>query len=100
MQGLAADILCPAFGPPLEVCRAIATSGIGTDQVIHEFGRWRHVAFPSPGRVARKELLIIRSVATGLELGLRNVGEFPSSQARQLNRSWRAGVARSASPIG
>jgi len=27
MQGLAADILCPSFGPPLEVCRAIATSG-------------------------------------------------------------------------
>ena len=43
-RGLAADILCPAFGPPLQVCRAIARSGILIDQVIHEFGRWCHVA--------------------------------------------------------
>src|SRR5206468_895132 len=35
--GLAADILCPAFGAPLEVCRAIARSGILIDQLIHEF---------------------------------------------------------------
>src|SRR5438094_8922736 len=73
IQGLAADILCPAFGPPLEVCRAIARSGIGTDQIIHEFGKWTHVAFPRPGRIGRNELLTIRSVATGAELGLRNV---------------------------
>src|SRR5947208_294801 len=31
--GLAADVLCPAFGPPLQVCRAIARSGILIDQV-------------------------------------------------------------------
>ena len=73
IQGLAADILCPAFGPPLEVCRAIARSGIGTDQIIHEFGKWTHVAFPRPGQIGRNELLTIRSVATGAEPGLRNV---------------------------
>jgi len=73
IQGLAADILCPAFGPPLEVCRAIARSGIGTDQIIHEFGAWCHVAFPHPGQIGRNELLTIRSVATGAEPGLRNV---------------------------
>ena len=73
IQGLAADILCPAFGPPLEVCRAIARSGIGTDQIIHEFGAWCHVAFPRPGQIGRNELLTIRSVATGAEPGLRDV---------------------------
>ena len=71
IQGLAADILCPAFGPPLEVCRAIAKSGIAADQIIHEFGHWCHVAFPGPGQTARKELLTIRTLGTGAELGLR-----------------------------
>ena len=32
--GLAADILSPAIGPPLQVCRAIARSGMLIDQVI------------------------------------------------------------------
>src|SRR5437867_10669758 len=39
MQGLAADILCPVFGPPLEVCCAIARSSVSADQVIYEFGK-------------------------------------------------------------
>jgi len=72
-QGLAADILCPAFGPPLEVCRAIATPRIPVDQIIHEFGRWCHVGFAPNGHAARKELLTIANAATGYELGLRNV---------------------------
>ena len=73
IQGLAADILCPAAGSPLEVCRAIAKSSIGTDQIIHEFGQWCHVSFPPVGQIARHELLTIRSVATGPEMGLRSV---------------------------
>ena len=72
-QGLAADILSPAFGPPLEVCRAIATSRIPVDQIIHEFGRWCHVGFAPNGHAARNELLTIANAATGYELGLRNV---------------------------
>src|SRR2546422_11364123 len=71
--GLAADILCPAFGPPLQVCRAIASSGIVIDQVIHEFGRWCHVSFALDGHAARNELLTLANAATGYELGLRNV---------------------------
>src|SRR2546428_3083787 len=70
MRGLAADILCPAIGAPLEVCRAIVTSGIQMDQIIHEFGRWCHVAFAPDGQIPRNELLTIRSAAIGLELGL------------------------------
>jgi len=38
-RGLAADILCPQFGMPLEVCCQIARSGLAFDQGIHEFGR-------------------------------------------------------------
>src|SRR2546425_5160406 len=71
-HGLAADILCPTFGPPLEVCRAIATSGIPADQIIHEFGRWCHVGFAAEGQTARNELLTIANVATGYELGLHS----------------------------
>jgi len=73
MQGLAADILCPVFGPPPEVCRAIARSSVPADQVIHEFGHWCHVSFAPPGQIARHELLTIRNAATGAELGLRNI---------------------------
>src|SRR5437867_9174680 len=72
-QGLAADIRCPAFGQPLEVCRALATSRIPVDQIIHEFGRWCHVGFAPNGHAARNELLTIANAATGYELGLRNV---------------------------
>src|SRR5690606_29053528 len=33
--GLAADFTCPDFGSPLMVCKAIASSGIAFDQLIH-----------------------------------------------------------------
>ena len=71
--GLAADILSPAIGPTLQVCRAIARSGMLIDQVIHEFGRWCHAGFALDGHAARNELLTIANAATGYELGLRNV---------------------------
>ena len=73
MQGLAADILCPSFGPPLEVCRAIATSGIPFDQVIHEFGQWCPAGFAPEGHTVRNQLLTIANLASGYELGLRSV---------------------------
>lgn len=59
MVGLAADILCPAYGLPLPVCVAIADGISNVDQVIHEFGRWCHVAFPAPGMTGRRQLLTI-----------------------------------------
>lgn len=43
--GWAVDFKCPGFGTPLQVCRAIAASGIKFDQVIHEYGQWTHVSF-------------------------------------------------------
>lgn len=73
MQGLAADILCPQLGPPLDVCRAIVAAGIETDQVIHECGRWCHVAFAAPGTQARRDLLTIATAAEGFRPGLSPV---------------------------
>lgn len=43
MRGEAVDFICPAFGPPLEVCRAIAASPMRFDQLIEESGRWVHL---------------------------------------------------------
>jgi len=66
MLGCAADFSCPAFGSPLDICRAIARSGIAFDQVIHEFRAWVHIAWaPHP----RRQVLTIDSAGTryGLE---------------------------------
>jgi hypothetical protein len=41
MDGYAADFTCREFGSPLEVCKAIASSGIPFDQCIQE-GTWVH----------------------------------------------------------
>jgi len=70
MHGLAADIICPAFGTPLQVCLAIVAAGIEVDQVIHEFGKWCHVSFAAPGTKPRGELLTIASAATGYQAGI------------------------------
>ena len=68
--GLAADFVCPAFGTPLEIARALAASSIPVDQIIHEYGRWVHFGLPAPGDAARRELLTIRSSAEGYLDGL------------------------------
>ncbi len=47
--GFAADIVCPGFGSPLEVCRALeaamAARELRLDQLIFEYGEWTHVSF-------------------------------------------------------
>ncbi len=73
MKGLAVDILCPRFGPPLEVCQAIVAANVVTDQIIHEFGQWCHVAFAAPGSLARHQLLTIASAAQGYQSGLNPI---------------------------
>ena len=45
MDGWAIDFTCKGFGTPLEVCKAIAASGIKFDQMIHEFASWTHISF-------------------------------------------------------
>jgi hypothetical protein len=73
LRGLAADIVCPEFGDALDVCRAIHAAGIEVDQLIHEFGRWCHVAFAPPGVGARRQLLTIASAEGGYRSGLHPV---------------------------
>src|SRR5438309_8579348 len=68
IMGRAADIVCPQFGNPLEVCLAIARAPeVGFDQLIHEFRQWCHVSFPAVGIPARTELLTILSNASGYQ---------------------------------
>lgn len=52
VRGEAADIICPAFGPPAAVAAAIAEKAdeLGVDQVILEFRRWVHVSFAEKPR--------------------------------------------------
>jgi hypothetical protein len=73
MIGLAADIVCPQYGTPLDVCRAIVAAGIEIDQVIHEFGNWCHVSFPARGAQPRRQQLTIASAAQGYLHGLQPV---------------------------
>ncbi len=43
MEGLAGDIVCPAFGTPIEVCEAVKRSRIPFDQTIYEYKKWCHL---------------------------------------------------------
>jgi putative chitinase len=45
MDGWAVDFVCPTYGDPYAVCKAIEASGIKYSQLIHEFGRWVHISF-------------------------------------------------------
>lgn len=56
-SGHAADIICPGYGTPLELCHLIAKSDMTFDQLIHE-GTWVHLAIPiSPTRPPRRSVL-------------------------------------------
>jgi len=63
-KGLAADFICPAFGSPDEIVRAIMASPIPYKQVIREFNRWVHIAVPAPGEEPRRQALIIDKQGT------------------------------------
>jgi putative chitinase len=43
--GYAVDFVCPGYGDPMAICRAIVASGIKFDQLILEKNRWCHVSF-------------------------------------------------------
>jgi hypothetical protein len=50
LYGWAVDFVCPQFGTPQDICRALADcQAIGFDQVIFE-GTWCHVSFKPTGR--------------------------------------------------
>ncbi len=64
IDGLAADIICPQFGTPLEISKAIAGSQILFDQVIFEFASWSHFAIAHKGLIGRHETLTIDKSST------------------------------------
>jgi len=68
MDGYAADFICPGFGPPLAVCKAIVAAGIKFDQLIEENGRWVHIGF-SPRM--RQSVLTWNGPGKGYVRGLR-----------------------------
>src|SRR5262245_17958898 len=59
MEGRAADFICPQFGTPYQVAKRIAAQRLGFDQMIHEYGRWVHIAVPPLNERADRELLTI-----------------------------------------
>lgn len=46
IKGLAADFICPRFGTPAMVCKAVQDSPIKFRQLINEFNKWTHLAIP------------------------------------------------------
>ena len=53
MAGYAADFVCPEFGSPLKIVKALAATGIQFDKLIQE-GTWVHISFAPE---ARRQLL-------------------------------------------
>jgi len=64
IKGLAADIICPAFGTPIDIMRSIIASNIQYDQVILEFDRWVHIGFTEDDQKPRLQKLIIDKSGT------------------------------------
>ncbi|WP_104655098.1 D-Ala-D-Ala carboxypeptidase family metallohydrolase [Ralstonia insidiosa] len=64
LRGLAADFICPAYGNPLSICKAIAASNIDFDQVIQE-GTWVHLGLAVAGQKNRRQLLTAQFGADG-----------------------------------
>lgn len=50
VKARAADIQAPAFGSPLQICRALESvrEQLGIGQLIHEFASWVHVSTRAP----------------------------------------------------
>ncbi|HEV2530965.1 D-Ala-D-Ala carboxypeptidase family metallohydrolase [Phenylobacterium sp.] len=69
LTGHACDFICPAFGAPLEICRALAASAISFDQVIEE-GTWVHISFAP---TLRRQVLT-KKAGGGYALGLPEEG--------------------------
>lgn len=62
-HGDAVDFICPAYGDPLKICKAIDAAHIPFDQLIQE-GTWVHISFAVP---QRQEVLTASFTATGAE---------------------------------
>jgi zinc D-Ala-D-Ala carboxypeptidase len=56
VTGQACDFICPRYGTPEQIMKAIISSPIEYDQCILEFGQWVHISF---SHAPRKQALII-----------------------------------------
>lgn len=65
-KGEAADFICPTWGTPDKIMRAIVDSAIDYDQIINEFGAWIHISFSDKSR--RQALVIDHSGTRAYEL--------------------------------
>jgi len=63
-KGLAADFICPSYGTPDEIVRAVMASAVPYKQVIREFDKWVHLSIPEEGEAPRKQALIIDKQGT------------------------------------
>ena len=59
VTGEACDFICPTWGTPEKIMRAIVDSAIDYDQIINEFGAWIHISFSDKSR--RQALVIDHS---------------------------------------
>jgi hypothetical protein len=66
LNGRAVDFICPAFGTPLEIAKAISASEIAFDQLIYE-ETWVHISFDPK---MRREVLTKRR-SSGYIAGLK-----------------------------
>ncbi len=60
MLGLAADFTAAAYGPPIEICRAIEAhlAEFEIDQLIYEY-TWVHMGLAIPGETPRQQVLTL-----------------------------------------
>jgi putative chitinase len=52
VTGFAVDFICPTYGNPEQIVRAIVNSTIDYKQVIYEFSSWVHISFNGMQRQA------------------------------------------------
>lgn len=76
MQGRAADIVVPGM-TALAVCEAAKRLNLPCAEIIHEFGRWSHLAAANPGEISKLQTkLLTAKLVAGKTLyseGLRHV---------------------------
>lgn len=68
-DGRAADIICPAYGNPYQLAKAIEAADIPFNQLILEYGQWVHISIQKAGFGAKMQTLTYRhgmAVARGL----------------------------------
>ena len=58
-DGLAADLICPAYGSVDDTFVDLAGSSIEFDKCILEFNSWIHIQFPKEGEKPRRQTLVI-----------------------------------------